>query len=265
VTPPLIGVSGLSSAKATLAVAANQYEICFKCHADSANRPQLTDVSTAGIGFGRTPQRQTDAGSPDAHNTRVQFTQGISFHPVTRSNPVAAVTSLRPNMIAADGSDITSRPLNANTMIYCSDCHASDTNRSLSVGNAGSLGPHGSNIQHLLERQYVLENPPASAGEAGTSATYAIGNYAICDKCHKVEEVIHAGTDTFGVEHKNHVERTSCSTCHSAHGSNSTRLVNFDLSIVGSGSAGTVQFVSTGTGGTCTLKCHGKDHVASSY
>jgi predicted CXXCH cytochrome family protein len=263
--PPLAGASGVSTSRAWLKQASNEYEVCFKCHADSANRPQLTDVSMAGIGFGRNPKRQFDVGNPDAFNTRVEFTQGISFHPVTRSNPAASTAGLRSYMIAADGTDITTRPLNANSMIYCSDCHASDTNRTLGAGNTGPMGPHGSNIQHLLERENLLETPPITPGAAGIPVGYAVGNYALCDKCHQVQNIIYGGQDSFP-QHAEHIQQTPCSTCHAPHASQAPHLINFDLSIVGPSSAGPVNYTQTSLGhGSCTLTCHNQDHKPATY
>ncbi len=264
-TPPLTAATGYSSSRAWLTPANNEYEICFKCHADSANRPQLGDTTLAGIGFGRNPQRQLNAGTPDADNTRVEFVQGPSFHPVTRVNPAASSTSLRPFMIAADGTQITTRPLSPNSMIYCFDCHASDTNRTLGAGNTGATGPHGSNIQHLLERQNLLEAPPAAPGASGSLVPYAVSNYALCDKCHQVDAVINANKDGFPL-HGSHIAQTGCSTCHAPHAGKGQHLVDFDLSIVGSSSIGPVNYTTTTPGhGTCTLTCHGQDHKALSY
>jgi predicted CXXCH cytochrome family protein len=265
-TPPLNGASGYSTTRAWLKQAGNEYEVCFKCHADSANRPQLSDSSLAGIGFGRNPQRQYDLGSLDAFNTRVEFAQGLSYHPVTRANPLAPITSLRPAMVQSDGTtEIVSRPLGANAQIYCSDCHASDTNRTLGGTNSGATGAHGSNIQHLLERQNILETPPAKAGDPGNNVPYAVGNYALCNKCHKVDEIINRNLDSFP-EHQTHIEQTPCSTCHDPHASQAPHLINFDLSIVGKSAVGPIQYLQTSPGhGSCTLYCHGHDHGPLTY
>ncbi len=265
ITPPLTGTSGVSSSRVFLNRATNEYEVCFKCHADSANRPQLADTSLAGIGFGRNPQRQLNAGTPDAFNTRIELNQAPSFHPVTRANPAAATASLRPFMIASDGTQITSRPLSPSSMIFCSDCHASDTNRTLGAGNTGPTGPHGSNIQHLLERQNLLETPPSTPGASGSSVGYVVSNYALCDKCHQVDAVINANKDGFPL-HGSHIAQTACATCHGPHAAQGQHLVDFDLSIVGASSAGAVNYTATTPGhGSCTLTCHGHDHKPSTY
>jgi len=265
-TAPLAGASGESITRVFLKQATNEYELCFKCHADSVNRPQLIDSSNAGIGYGRNPKRQYDAGNPDAFNTRVEFTQGTSFHPVTRTNPMAPANSLRPFMIAADGTTMSTRPLNATTMIFCSDCHASDTNRTLGAGNTGAAGPHGSNFQHLLERQSALEPPPATPGTGTGQPGYTVADFALCDKCHDVQNKVLQNYSF--TRHSTHVvnDGAACSTCHDPHASQNQALVNFDLSIVAPSSSGPVSYIRTGPGhGSCTLTCHGKDHQTLSY
>ncbi len=269
ISGPLQGVRGQSAANGYLPQAANEYEVCFKCHGDSANRPQATDNSIAGVGFGRNPQRQFNAGNPNAFNTRMEFTTLASFHPVTRPRDLAAgpggdVPSLRSSVVSAGGAPILGRTLNAGSQIYCMDCHNSDTGSNLGAGTLPA-GPHGSNIAHLLERQNVLEPPPARPGGASAGASYSPANYALCDKCHDVQGKVMADV-TF--KHRLHVQEQSaaCSTCHDPHASSAALLINFDLSIVGANSRGVLSYTRTGTGhGTCNLACHGENHDGASY
>jgi hypothetical protein len=62
-------------------------------------------------------------------------------------------------------------------------------------------------------------------------------------------------------------EPTPCATCHEPHGSLRTpALVQFDRAVVGPSSVGSVEFRRTGPRqGTCTLTCHGYDHVQTRY
>ena len=62
-------------------------------------------------------------------------------------------------------------------------------------------------------------------------------------------------------------EPTPCATCHEPHGSlKSPALVEFDRAVVGPSSVGSVEFRRTGPRqGTCTLTCHGYDHVQTRY
>jgi predicted CXXCH cytochrome family protein len=264
VTPPLLGVRGQSSANTFLPRSVNEYEICFKCHADSGNKPQYTDTGTAGIGFGRNPKRQFDVNNPTAYNTRLEFTTGTSSHPVVSQGmvPIAEVPSLRANMVSANGNIIISRPLTANSQIYCTDCHNNDTGMQTVDGGTGPAGPHGSNYPHLLERPLTLEPVPGTPGGASSGlGGYTPNNFKLCDKCHDLN-IVMGGTSTFPLHAEHMQQGASCSTCHSSHSSSAAMLVNFDTTIVG----GTAIYTRTAPGhGTCTLTCHGEAHTAFSY
>jgi predicted CXXCH cytochrome family protein len=263
----LAGAKGQSSSNGFLPSVANEYEVCFKCHADSANKPQSLDASTVGIGYGRNPQRQYNAGSLNAFNTRVEFTQGMSYHPVTqpRNLSTVEVPSLRSNVLSSSGAAITGRPLSSGSMIYCTDCHNNDSGRNLGVSSAGPSGPHGSNLPHLLERANVLEPAPAAPGSGGGLA-YTLSNYALCDKCHDVANSVMA--DKSFRYHNLHVsaQGAACSTCHDPHSSSSPMLVNFDRSVVAASNQGGLQFTRTSPGhGSCALRCHNSNHNNRSY
>jgi predicted CXXCH cytochrome family protein len=270
--PPLVsgalaGVKGQSASNAFLPQALNEYEVCFKCHGDSANKPQSLDKSVAGIGYGRNPQRQYDAGNLNAFNTRMEFTLSSSFHPVTRARNLssAEVPSLRAAVTTLGGFPLSNRLLSSASQIYCTDCHNSDTGRNLGTSDSAPAGPHGSNIAHVLERQSALEPAPAAPG-GGSGISYTLSNNALCDKCHDVQNSILADR-SFG-RHRMHVveQRAACSTCHDPHASQSPMLVNFDLSIVAPNSSGILQFTRTGVGrGTCSLRCHGENHNNAAY
>jgi predicted CXXCH cytochrome family protein len=267
VSGPLTGVKGQSTGNTLVPSAVNEYEICFKCHADSANKPQSFDTGTAGIGYGRNPQRQFDAGNLNAYNTRIEFTQSVSYHPVTqpRNLSTVEVPSLRSNIISPGGTPISGRTLSPGSQIYCNDCHNNDTGRNLGSSDTGPTGPHGSNLPHLLERANALEPAPASPG-TGSGLTYTLSNYALCDKCHDVQNSVMQ--DRSFSRHSSHVSRHSaaCSTCHDPHGSSAPMLVNFDRSVVAPNSNGVLQFTRTSPGhGTCSLQCHGANHNNRTY
>jgi predicted CXXCH cytochrome family protein len=262
----LLGASGVDQATGATALrpAANQYEICFKCHANSSNKPQ----SGAGYAvYGRTPVRQTFSVVADPHNVRLDFNTTLARHPVTQPRylAAAAVPSLRPAMVNLDGS--TGRSLGVGTYIYCSDCHSNNQAR-VSAGT-GPNGPHGSIYPHLFERRYEVETPPSGGVSYSAGTT---GTYALCDKCHDVANSIMQNRSF--KRHSLHIsgERTACSTCHSAHGiqggstTSNKSLVNFDTAIVRPNSAGKLYFQSNGTfTGVCYLSCHGENHNPESY
>lgn len=277
--PALLGVKGQSATNAFLLQSANEYEVCFKCHGESINKPQTNDITLSGTGYGRGPMRQADFPGtqltnplPTRANTRLEFTTRMSFHPVTQAanlstGAVGDVPSLRPYVVAADGAtNITSRPLTSGSYIYCTDCHSNDTGRNLGLGNTGPKGPHGSNYAHLLERQYVYETPPAQPGQATSSPGASPSNYALCDKCHDVQNSILA--DKSFPLHSSHMNAgAACSTCHDAHSAAAPMLINFDMAIVGPATnAGQVQYVRTAPRhGSCTVMCHSHDHESSTY
>jgi predicted CXXCH cytochrome family protein len=270
VSGPLAGVSGYSAAGTFLPQSASEFEICFKCHADSANRPQLFDSSLMGIGFGRNAQRQNDTGNPDAFNTRAEFNFLPSYHPVTRPRnlsvgPGGEVPSLRSAPITPAGAPLPGRTLSPASFIYCTDCHNNDSGRNLGTLQ-GPAGPHGSNLPHLLERTHAMELPPATPGAASPGVSYSLAEYGLCNKCHDVEGSV-LQNQSFP-EHRRHVRQknTACATCHDPHASNAPMLVNFDLSIVGPNRRGLLEYRRTGfRQGTCSLRCHGKDHDEERY
>lgn len=265
---PVAGARGQTADNAFAPHAVNEYEVCFKCHGDSANKPQLNDASDAGIGYGRNPKRQYDAGSLNAFNTRYEFQIMTSYHPVTRPRnlSLAEVPSLRATApVSPGGTPLTGRaPLSPTSYIYCSDCHNSDSGRNLGSGTLPE-GPHGSNIPHILERQNALEAPALNGGSSAGVA-YSATSYGLCDKCHDVQGSVLR--DVSFKLHNDHVvtQHAACATCHDPHASESPMLINFDKAVVAPSSAGQLQYTRTGPGhGTCSLTCHGKDHNPLGY
>jgi len=271
VSGALLGTRGQSASNAFLLQSANEYEICFKCHADSVNKPQYFDNSVVGIGYGRDPQRQYNVGNPNRYNTRMDFGFSSSYHPVTRPRNLSTglggdVPSLRTQPVGPGGGPLPNRILSSSSNIYCSDCHNNDTGRNLGVAYPAPAGAHGSNQPHLLERSSALEPAPAKPGEFSAGVPYSPADYALCDKCHDVQGSV-LRDQSFN-RHTEHVIQTgaACSTCHAPHASQSPMLINFDLSIVGPTSSGRLQYVRTGPrAGTCYLTCHARDHNPASY
>ncbi len=276
-TPPALspaltgatGVDGLSGVTA-LRPAANEYEICFKCHANSTNKPQ---VSSGYVAYGRTPRRVTDQTVADPFNARLEFNSPVSRHNVTypRQRTNSEVPSLRSSMLRLNGA--AGRSLAPGTYIYCGDCHNNDQARNSGGGQAS--GVHGASWPHILERRYETEPPPATPGGSTPGVVYQAGlngTYALCYKCHDIDGST-LQDRSFG-EHRKHVEGVdaSCSTCHDAHGinggnsTNNYALINFDTTIVGPPSSGTLRYERTGQfQGRCYLRCHNVNHNPKSY
>ena len=235
----LIGVKGIDITGVPVNPAQFEYQICFRCHADS----------------GGTMTTQHTARQIAQINTRLEFaTSNPSFHPVAGPG----VNTNVPSLIA---------PWRIASVMKCGDCHNNNTGPG--AGGTEANGPHASIYPTLLERQYVtIDNTPESPA-----------NYALCYKCHNRTRFITStdtpspfGTD---VGHQKHVVemRSPCNVCHDPHGvsstqgnpANNSKLINFDISVVRPIN-GRLQFISTSTNhGTCYLICHGEPHNPRSY
>ena len=140
----LAGVRGVNSAGTSLSQVTREYEVCFRCHADTAKGPARVNRQF--------PQL----------NTRLEFQNNggttTSFHPVILTGRNSSVPSLRP-------------PLTVASTISCGDCHNSDSGPN--NGGSGPSGPHGSAYIPLLERSLSLADNGSNPG-----------NSALCFKCH---------------------------------------------------------------------------------
>jgi predicted CXXCH cytochrome family protein len=227
-------VAGLSAAGGTVARVTREYELCFRCHADSAAR-----------GVARVRRQFVET------NTRLQFaaTAG-SFHPIEAPGRNPNV----PSLVA---------PWNTSSLMTCMDCHNSDQNPS--AGGNGANGPHGSIYVPLLERQlnltdYTPENP----------ASYSLC-YKCHSRENILNDRSFRAVNSLGQQrgHRFHIveAKAACTTCHDPHGvATAANLINFNRDYVSPASSGRLEYVSSGGGsGTCSLSCHGKDHQETSY
>ena len=236
IQPMLGNVRGVSASGATVAPASHEYEVCYKCHADKSAFTQTW-----------VPRVITQP------NTRLEFDlSAISFHPVEGPGRNTNVPSLRAGWSAA-------------SMMYCSDCHNSDTGRR--AGGTGPNGVHGSNQQPLLIARYRTDD----------FTTESVSSYALCYRCHERTGSGGILDDASFPFHRQHVvdARTPCSACHDAHGissaqgtrRNNSHLINFDTTIVFPDRVtGMLRYEDTGmNSGSCTLTCHGVDHSPKKY
>ncbi len=174
---------------------------------------------------------------PDSDLARKFAPGNLSYHPVEAAGVNPDVPSLKQGW-------------NTSSMIYCTDCHSADP-------GAPAKGPHGSMYRPLLARDYRRLDGAAESPAA----------YDLCYQCHNRNSILN--DESF--EHKKHIvdEKTPCAVCHDPHGvRTSTHLINFDRDVVfASPSAGTgPTFNDAGRlRGSCTLKCHGKDHNNEPY
>lgn len=158
-----------------------------------------------------------------------------SFHPVVGQGKNNFVPSLQP-------------PLTTASLIKCTDCHGNDD-------LLGPKGPHGSNYEHLLRRNFI-----ATDGSEGSA------QYALCYTCHARTSIL--SNEGFPL-HNLHVAivGTSCRTCHNPHGSMQySHLIELNNTSISPSSSGALQFYDLGErAGDCFLSCHGRDHNPGSY
>jgi len=132
---PLTNVRGVSRTAAEVKPITNEYQLCFRCHADSTGKPA---PPTSRV-FAET-------------NVRLEFdTSQPSYHPVVGTGRNPNVPSL-------------TNGLSASSIIKCTDCH--NNNNGPGAGGTGPNGPHGSNYNHLLERQYLTQDPASESASA---------------------------------------------------------------------------------------------------
>ncbi len=251
-------VAGISGADGVtvLKPALNQYENCLRCHGTSTGKTGNSAL------YGYLPPRVVTG--PDPLNVIPEFSlTATSSHPVfhDRTSPLPQ-PSLRQAMVNLDAVT-PGRAMG--TRILCTDCHNSDDNREF--GGVGANGPHGSKWWHLLERRYEF----SQAAVPGGTVTNLFpspdlgpnGPYALCAKCHDLQQVVH---NTSFTEHARHInDGFSCSTCHTAHGMGSVsgsitgeRLVNFDAAVVAPNQNKPISYNRAQN--SCSLVCHNHAH-----
>ena len=221
----LAGLTGVTSAGGVIKPLLKEYELCFRCHADSIARGPAT-----------VPRQFTDT------NTRRQFSAGNqSFHPVVA--PGKNLTGV-PSLVS---------PWTVNSQMYCTDCHNSDSG---SKTGGGANGPHGSIYSPILERNLSLTDhqPESPASYAlcykchdrnkvlsnqsfPLHKSHVMNDQTACTTCH----------DSHGVANAPHLVNF-----------NTTYVTPGSLGTISYQSAGNFK-------GVCTLSCHGVDHKNSAY
>jgi len=204
----------------------NEYELCYKCHSQSANLP----------------------GSATDKHAEFKVTNR-SYHPVEGEGANSYVISLKSPYTAR-----ANRPGDIST-ITCGDCHGNDD-------PAGPRGPHGSNYEGLLIDKYEMRD--------GFSEGQYV--YALCYRCHERNSIL--GDESFP-KHSLHITGrtsgggTSCFTCHDAHGSPRYQaLIRFNEQVVRPTASGKLEYKPSGASsrsGSCTLVCHGVEHIDRTY
>ena len=226
----LIGVKGVNTSGTAVNPAQYEYEICYRCHADSPDKPGSPTV------------RQIVQ-----NNVRLEFDlSNPSFHPVEG-------TGVNPNVPSLIS------PYTVSSKIYCSNCHASD-------GTGSPKGPHGSIYPQILKMQYLKgDNIPESAD--AYALCYSCHNRnTIINSTGSFGQKIHrrhivADNTSCNVCHYPHGISSS-----QGNSTNNTHLINFNTSIVSPDGLGRLRFEDTGTfSGRCYLICHGRNHSPRFY
>ena len=229
----MVNVRGVTIGGATVESAQHEYEVCFRCHGDSAATVP-----------GRIHR------SADSPNLRLAFSPtNPSYHPVVSSSPSSDTISLVPG-------------LPTGSMIRCTDCHNNDAGPR--GGGGGPDGPHGSIHDFLLERNYtVTDDNVESAYEYAMCYKCHEQSSILGDQSFRLHRKhISEERSPCSACHDPHGVNTAVAT-----GSDHTHLINFDTTIVFpvSGSKRPV-FRDDGTyAGSCTLVCHGETHNDERY
>jgi predicted CXXCH cytochrome family protein len=220
----LAGVTGVTSGGAVTRSVQQEYELCFRCHGDSAAR-----------GPARVSRQVVET------DTRRQFNPGYtSFHPVEvlGKNPTA------PSLI---------QPLTPSSLISCCDCHNND--QGPGAGGRGANGPHGSAYVPLLERMLLLTDG-TPYNQNNFALCYKCHSPVVVDSNANNSWAYHR-------QHLE-TERAVCTTCHDSHGATQPHLINFNTLYVMPYNGVIRYTSTGLNHGTCTLTCHdgnGQNHV----
>lgn len=115
----LAGVRGIDTDGIPVDPISYEYELCYRCHADSPSKPSSPTLRVI-----------------SENNVRVEFDLGNpSHHGVEGPGQNSNVPSLYNGYTES-------------SVIYCTDCHASNSGTS-------PEGPHGSTFNHILKDQYI--------------------------------------------------------------------------------------------------------------
>jgi predicted CXXCH cytochrome family protein len=226
----LIGLKGVNTNGTDVNPSQYEYEVCYRCHADSPDKPVSATV------------RQISQ-----NNVRLEFDlSNPSFHPVEG----AGVNPNVPSLIA---------PLTISSKIYCSDCHASD-------GTGSPAGPHGSIYPQILKAQYLKANNTPESATAYALCYSCHNRNTIINSSGSFGQNVHqkhiVGEDTpCNTCHDPHGISSS-----QGNNTNNTHLINFNTSFVTPDGSGRLRFEDNGVlHGRCYLICHGESHNPKSY
>ena len=255
----ITGVSGYDTSGA-VTPAAKEYQMCFKCHADSTNKPTTSTYGRTSIRYPLGPMPTGYPAQPprpsDQYNLRLKFTSTIGHNVMGNSVVTTTVNSLLPYMLTIGGTNNINRPLTQTSLLYCTDCHNSD--QAWSSGGTGPNGPHGSIYPHLLQLNLGQDSVGGGAGA---------NSVALCGKCHNLTTV---SGESPHIAHSS----VACTTCHDPHGviggtpSANRAMQNWDTQIALPTNTAPnywgYYYISASQKG-CYTDCHGDNHNGRMY
>ncbi|AMV72782.1 cytochrome c3 family protein [Desulfuromonas carbonis] len=224
---PFRGLSGKRVGNFTVELT-EEYELCYKCHAESANLPS------------------------DSSNKHAEFSvTNTSFHPIEGEGRNAYVISLKTPYATRQEKpgDIS--------VISCRDCHGNDD-------SAGPKGPHGSNYRGLLVNNYEMEDERPESEFAYAlcykchSRTSILGNESF--PYHALHIKGNVATGKLGTT------CFSCHDAHGSN--RYQFLISFNKDFVQPNADNKLEFNAQGVAsrhGSCLLNCHGVEHNPKSY
>lgn len=268
---------------------------CTGCHDMHAKDQPANLLSTAFDAFGKpmkvkpTTIAQTcfgcHAGQEAVRIPRADHDLGTLFQP-------SAVSAHRPGEKGTGRFELPSLRLGlTKRSLDCTSCHDNPN-------PAGPRGPHASPFPHLLKASYGREGDVGMVGDrmndlcftchdrtsilsnqsfpwhaqhvAGfTAASKVVGPATLrpSSRQTQVAGVGFRGLSAGSGSSAGVGQPAACATCHDPHGSvKYPALIAFDKNVVTRSSVGAIDYQRSGLGhGTCTLSCHGYDHVQTRY
>lgn len=235
-------------------------DICFGCHAGTEAAPLSTSDSDLGRFFTRGVASghgigATAAGRPELPSLRTSAFQGrldcVSCHdnpdPSGARGPHSSPHASLLKAPFGREKDLPKLGGRANDLCYlCHDRQSIASNQSFAFHN-----------QHLTGFTQAGAGTANRQGASLSAAAAVLGLRSPKD--------LRPGRS--GAYLPGYGEPATCATCHASHGSlRQAALIEFDKSVVSSSSVGSATFQQSGLGhGTCTLTCHGYDHVQTRY
>jgi len=235
-------------------------EICFGCHAGPEAAPLTSGIGDLGQLFTKGAASSHGLGStaaarPDLPSLRTSAFQGRLDCTSCHDNPEASGArgphaSTYPSLLkAAYGREKDAARLGDRTNDLCFLCH---DKQSILANQSFSF-----HRQHLTGFTDSGSSAATRRAPSVSEAASVLGIRSLKD--------LRPGRS--GAFMPGYGDPTPCATCHASHGSlRQASLVEFDRSVVTFSSVGSITFQRSGLGhGTCTLSCHGYDHVQTRY